>query len=65
MSLARIVGSVSSGQAFGVAGGGETVAAIRQSHQFEYIDHVSTGGGAMLEYLAGTKLPGIEALVKK
>lgn len=65
MSLARIVGSVSSGQAFGVAGGGETVAAIRQSHQFEYIDHVSTGGGAMLEYLAGNKLPGIEALVKK
>lgn len=65
MALAKIVGSVSKGKAFGVAGGGETVAAIRQAHQFEYIDHVSTGGGAMLEYLAGNKLPGIEALIKK
>ena len=64
MALAKVVGSVSSGKAFGVAGGGETVAAIRQAHQFEYIDHVSTGGGAMLEYLAGNKLPGIEALRK-
>lgn len=64
MALAKIVGSVSKGKAFGVAGGGETVAAIRQAHQFEYIDHVSTGGGAMLEYLAGNKLPGIEALRK-
>lgn len=64
MALARVVGSVSSGKAFGVAGGGETVAAIRQAHQFEYIDHVSTGGGAMLEYLTGNKLPGIEALRK-
>ncbi len=62
MALAKIVGAVSKGKAFGVAGGGETVAAIRQAHQFEYIDHVSTGGGAMLEFLAGDKLPGIEAL---
>jgi phosphoglycerate kinase len=45
-----------------VAGGGDTVDAIRQSHQFEHLDHVSTGGGAMLEFLAGKKLPGIEAL---
>jgi phosphoglycerate kinase len=65
MSLARIVGAVSKGKAFGVAGGGETVAAIRQAHQFENIDHVSTGGGAMLEYLAGDKLPGLKALEKK
>lgn len=62
MALAKIVGAVSKGKSFGVAGGGETVAAIRQAHQFEYIDHVSTGGGAMLEFLAGDKLPGIEAL---
>jgi phosphoglycerate kinase len=64
VSLARIIGSVSKKQAFAVVGGGETVAAVRQSHQFDYIDHVSTGGGAMLEYLAGNKLPGIEALRK-
>ncbi len=62
MSLSRIVGAVASRKAFVVAGGGETVNAIRLSHQFSHIDHVSTGGGAMLEYLAGKKLPGIEAL---
>ena len=64
MALARVVGGVSKGRAFGVAGGGETVAAIRQAHQLEYIDHVSTGGGAMLEYLSGKELPGIKALKK-
>lgn len=61
-ALARLIGGRGKGKAFVVAGGGDTVDAIRQSHQFEHIDHVSTGGGAMLEYLAGKKLPGIEAL---
>jgi phosphoglycerate kinase len=64
MALAKIVGAVSKGKAFGVAGGGETVAAIRQAHQFEYIDHVSTGGGAMLEYLSENPMPGLKALEK-
>ncbi len=64
MALARVVGSVSTRTAFGAAGGGETVAAIRQAHQLENIDHVSTGGGAMLEYLAGNELPGLKALLK-
>lgn len=62
MALARIVGSVGKGRAYTVVGGGETVDAVRQAHQADYIDHLSTGGGATLEYLAGTKLPGIEAL---
>lgn len=62
VALARVVGGVSKGQCFGVVGGGETVDAIRLAHQADYIDHLSTGGGAMLEYLAGDKLPGIEAL---
>ncbi|MBI3232276.1 MAG: phosphoglycerate kinase [Candidatus Doudnabacteria bacterium] len=61
-ALARLIGGRGKGRAFVVAGGGDTVDAIRQTHQFEHIDHVSTGGGAMLEYLAGRKLPGIEAL---
>ncbi len=61
-ALARLIGGRGKGKAFVVAGGGDTVDAIRQAHQFENIDHVSTGGGAMLEYLAGKKLPGIEAL---
>ncbi len=62
MALAHLIGGRGKGRAFAVVGGGETVDAVRQYHQFEHIDHVSTGGGAMLEYLAGKKLPGIEAL---
>lgn len=63
-ALARIVGSVGTRKCFTVVGGGETVDAVRQAHQATYIDHLSTGGGAMLEYLAGNKLPGIEVLEK-
>jgi phosphoglycerate kinase len=44
------------------AGGGETVAAIMQRGAFESLHHVSTGGGAMLEFLEGKDLPGFEAL---
>ncbi len=62
MALARLIGGRGKGHAFVVAGGGDTVDAIRQAHQIDHLDHVSTGGGAMLEYLAGEKLPGIEAL---
>jgi 3-phosphoglycerate kinase len=62
MALARLIGGRGKGKAFVVAGGGDTVDAIKKAHQMENIDHVSTGGGAMLEYLAGKKLPGIEAL---
>ncbi len=61
-SLARVIGGEGNGRSFVVAGGGETVEAIRQTHQQDNIDHLSTGGGAMLEYLAGNKLPGLEAL---
>jgi 3-phosphoglycerate kinase len=64
MALARLIGGRGKGKAFVVAGGGDTVDAIFKAHQFEHIDHVSTGGGAMLEYLSGKKLPGIEALEK-
>lgn len=62
MALARLIGGRGKGKAFAVVGGGETVDAVRLAHQFSHIDHVSTGGGAMLEFLAGKKLPGIEAL---
>jgi len=62
MALARIIGGVAMRKAFAVVGGGETVDAVREAGQFNHIDHISTGGGAMLEYLAGKKLPGIEAL---
>lgn len=62
MALARVIGAVSKGKTFSVVGGGETVNAVRLAHQEDNIDHLSTGGGAMLEFLAGQKLPGLEAL---
>lgn len=49
-------------RAFSVVGGGETVAVVRKLKLEKKISFVSTGGGAMLEFLAGKKLPGITAL---
>lgn len=51
-------------KAFKVIGGGDTVAALGKYKMLKGFNHVSTGGGAMLEFLAGKKLPGIEALKK-
>jgi len=45
-----------------VAGGGETVAAIAKRQALDDLYHVSTGGGAMLEFMEGKKLPGLEVL---
>lgn len=48
--------------AFSVVGGGETVEFLSKQGIIEKFSHVSTGGGAMMAYLAGDKLPGLEAL---
>jgi len=48
--------------AFSVVGGGETVEFINKIGLTEKFNHVSTGGGAMMAYLAGEKLPGLEVL---
>ncbi len=53
---------VSNKKCFSLAGGGETVMFLRKYGFFDKFSFVSTGGGAMLEFLAGEKLPGIEAL---
>jgi len=50
--------------AFKVAGGGDTICSIRKFGLEDKFDFLSTGGGAMLEFLAGKKLPGILALEK-
>lgn len=61
-SIARLIGARSKGKAYGVIGGGETVQVMEQVDMSHYVDLISTGGGAMLEFLSGKKLPGIEAL---
>jgi phosphoglycerate kinase len=48
--------------AFSVVGGGDTLAAISKEEYLEKISHLSTGGGAMLEYIEKGTLPGIDAL---
>ena len=61
-ALARVFASRTRGQAFGVAGGGETLQVISALGLSQYIDHLSTAGGAMLDFLAGQTLPALEAL---
>jgi len=62
LSVARLVASRSKRDCFGVIGGGETLQAMDAVGMSEHVDLVSTGGGAMLEYLSGETLPGIAAL---
>lgn len=61
--LTQIIAARSRGPAFGVAGGGDTLPIIMASGMSQWIDHISTGGGAMLEFIAKKgRLPGLLAL---
>jgi len=64
MAIARLIAARSTGHAFGVVGGGETVEALKKTLMIEHVDWVSTGGGAMLDFLAGRPMPGLKGLVR-
>ncbi|MFA5013023.1 MAG: phosphoglycerate kinase [Candidatus Paceibacterota bacterium] len=58
----EIIKAVAGAEAYTIVGGGETVEIIRQEKMEGSFDHVSSGGGAMLNFISGEELPGIRVL---
>ncbi len=61
-AVAHLVAERSRGSVYGVVGGGDTVGILEELHIDDFVDHVSNGGSAMLEYVGHQMLPGLEAL---
>ncbi len=62
--IAENIAKATSKGAFSLIGGGDSVAAINKYNLKEKVSYVSTGGGAMLEYIEGKELPGVKAIEK-
>jgi phosphoglycerate kinase len=65
LEIAKAVAEATGRGSTTIIGGGDSVAAVHQAGVAKQISHISTGGGASLEYLGGRKLPGVEALTNK
>ncbi|MCE5346818.1 MAG: phosphoglycerate kinase [Bacteroidales bacterium] len=61
-AVAKAIAAATSKGAYSLIGGGDSVAAINKNKLADKVSYVSTGGGAMLEYMEGKKLPGITAI---
>lgn len=64
-ALAELIAAKSKRSCFSIVGGGETVWLLQDMNIFEDFDYVSTGGGAMIEFLQGRELPGLKSVIKK
>ncbi len=65
LAVAKAVADATDNGAISIVGGGDSVAALGKTGLTDKISHVSTGGGATLEYLEGKAMPGIEAIADK
>jgi phosphoglycerate kinase len=61
-AVAQAIAKATAKGAFSLIGGGDSVAAINKNKLADKVSYVSTGGGAMLEYMEGKVLPGIAAI---
>jgi phosphoglycerate kinase len=63
LELGKMIAEATKSGAFTLVGGGDSVAAVKKFSLEDQVSYVSTGGGAMLEYLEGITLPGIAAIL--